>query len=370
MENHPEITFHQSKPYTLGVEIEFQILAKDTLNLAPMAPEILAMVPAGQKDRIKPEFIRSMIEVNTEICESVHQVKTNLAEVSQQAESLASDNGCILYAASLHPFASHHDQILSPDPRYSRIINDLQLVGRRFIAQGLHVHVGMPDAETAVLVRDNILIYIPILLALTTSSPFYEGMDTGLNSYRTKLFESLPLAGMPDQIGSWENYLHMVNLLINTGIINEVRDLWWDVRLHPDFGTVEIRICDLPSRFMDILAIVTLIQALVATLAESEAHLIPDMQIVKSNKWQAARYGLQGRFVNPLTQSSISMIKAAKDLLEMIGPKINKFETNQFITPLLYILENGTSADYQRKIYQEVGDLTAIIKETLPKFWQ
>jgi carboxylate-amine ligase len=370
MKQHPEIKFQQSKPYTLGVEIEFQVLDKNTLNLAPLAPEILDMVPAELKDRIKPEFIRSMIEVNTDICESVQHVKTNLAEMSQQAERLARDNGCLLYAASLHPFANHQDQILSPDPRYSRIINDLQLVGRHFIAQGLHIHVGMPDPETAVLVRDNILTYIPILLALTTSSPFYEGIDTGLSSYRTKLFEALPLAGMPDQIGSWEKYLHMVNLLINTGIINEVRDLWWDVRLHPDFGTVEIRICDLPSRFMDILAIVTLIQALVATLAESEAHLIPDMQIVKSNKWQAARYGLHGRFVNPLTQCNISMLEAATDMFEMTAPKISKFETNHFITPLLHILENGTSADLQRKIYQETGDFSAIIKEILPRFWQ
>ncbi len=370
MTHHPEIEFQQSKPFTLGVEIEFQILDKDTLNLAPTAPDILDMVPAEQKDRIKPEFIRSMIEVNTEICDSVEQVKKNLAEVSQQAEMLAMKKGCLLYAASLHPFASHQDQILSPDPRYKRIINDLQLVGRNFIAQGLHVHVGLPDPETAVLVRDNILIYIPVLLALTTSSPFYEGMDTGLSSYRTKLFEALPLAGLPDQIGSWEKYHHMVNLLINTGIISEVRDLWWDVRLHPDFGTVEIRICDIPSRFMEILAIVALIQALVATLAESETHLIPDMQIVKSNKWQAARYGLQGRFVNPLTQCNMSMIEAARDLFDMTAPAISKFETNHFMAPLLYILENGTSADQQRKIYQETGDFAAIIKEILPKFWQ
>jgi carboxylate-amine ligase len=188
MNHHPEIKFQQSKPFTLGVEIEFQILDQETLNLAPVAPEILDMVPAELKDRIKPEFIRSMIEVNTEICDSVQQVKTNLAEVSQQAERLTHNQGCLLYAASLHPFAHHHDQILSSGPRYSRIINDLQLVGRQFIAQGLHIHVGMPDAETAVRVRDNILTYIPILLALTTSSPFYEGRDTGLSSYRTKLF--------------------------------------------------------------------------------------------------------------------------------------------------------------------------------------
>ena len=219
------IKFKNSKPFSLGVEIELQILDKKSLGLVPRAPEILAMVPNGLRERIKPEFIRSMIEVNTEICSNMDQVKANLSELITQAEDLADKNNCLLFATSLHPFARHIDQELSDQPRYARIMNDLQLVGRRFITQGLHVHIGMSNHEAAIRVCDNIRLFLPILLALTCSSPFYEGIDTGLHSYRAKLFEALPLAGMPDQLESWEKYLEMVKLLTNTGIITGVRDL-------------------------------------------------------------------------------------------------------------------------------------------------
>jgi carboxylate-amine ligase len=209
------IEFNISKPFSLGVEIELQILDRETLNLVPRAPEILDMVPHSLKERIKPEFIRSMLEVNTDVCANMDEVKQNLAQLIRKAEKLAHDNDCFLFAASLHPFARHSDQVLFDHPRYTRIMDELQLVGRRFITQGLHVHVGMSDRDTAIL---------------TCSSPYYEGIDTGLHSYRAKLFEALPLAGMPDQLESWGKYLEMVRLLTNTGIITGVRDLWWDVR--------------------------------------------------------------------------------------------------------------------------------------------
>jgi carboxylate-amine ligase len=364
------ITFQTSKPFSLGVEIELQILDRNDLNLVPRAPEILAMVPAELKERIKPEFIRSMIEVNTEVCSNMSQIKENLTDLIQQAEKIAAANNCLLFATSLHPFAKYNDQVLSSDPRYNRIMDDLQLVGRRFITQGLHVHVGMDNHEDAIRVCDNIRLFLPILLALTCSSPYYEGIDTGLHSYRAKLFEALPLAGMPDEIGSWDEYIEMVTLLTNTGIITEVRDLWWDVRPHPDFGTVEIRICDLPSSFSEILAIVALIQGLVVNLTESDKHLNPNMQVLKSNKWQAARYGLEGRFVYPLIQKKISMREAAGEIFAKAAPDMVKLGTNHYLSVLQQTVNSGTSSDQQRKIFEAQKDFSAIIKELHPKFWQ
>ena len=364
------ITFQTSKPFSLGVEIELQILDRNDLNLVPRAPEILAMVPAELKERIKPEFIRSMIEVNTEVCSNMEQVKENLTYLIQQAEKIAAANNCLLFATSLHPFAKYSDQVLSSDPRYNRIMDDLQLVGRRFITQGLHVHVGMDNHEDAIRVCDNIRLFLPILLALTCSSPYYEGIDTGLHSYRAKLFEALPLAGMPDELGSWDEYIEMVTLLTNTGIITEVRDLWWDVRPHPDFGTVEIRICDLPSSFSEILAIVALIQGLVVNLTESDKHLNPNMQVLKSNKWQAARYGLEGRFVYPLIQKKISMREAAGEIFAKAAPDMVKLRTNHYLSVLQRTVNSGTSSNQQRKIFEAQKDFSAIIKELHPKFWQ
>jgi len=364
------IQFKSSKPFSLGVEIELQVLDRKSLNLVSRAPEILAMVPDNLTDRVKPEFIRSMLEVNTEICANMEEVKENLKHLIRQAENLAHKNDCLLFASSLHPFARHSDQELYDHPRYSRIMEDLQLVGRRFITQGLHVHVGMIDHEAAIRVCDNIRLFMPILLALTCSSPYYEGIDTGLHSYRAKLFEALPLAGMPDQLESWEDYLEMVKLLTNTGIITSVRDLWWDVRPHPDFGTIEIRICDLPSRFSEILAIVALIQALVVELTESDKHLNPNMQVLKSNKWQAARYGLAGTFVYPLLQKKMSMHEAAGEIFTKAAPAMVKLGTSHYLSGLQQIIESGTSAEHQRKIFSRNNDFSAIIKELHPQFWQ
>lgn len=364
------IEFRASSPFTLGVEIELQIIDRTSFNLVPRAPEILAMVPAELKERIKPEFIKSMIEVNTEVCSDMDQVRENLARLIRLAEELAAKNNCLLFATSLHPFAKCSDQELSNHPRYARIMDDLQLVGRRFITQGLHVHVGMENHDDAIRVCDNIRLFLPILLALTSSSPYYEGIDTGLHSYRAKLFEALPLAGMPDQLEGWNGYLEMVKLLTNTGIITSVRDLWWDVRPHPDFGTIEIRICDLPSTFTEIVAIVALIQGLVAEVTESDRHLNPNMQVLKSNKWQAARYGLSGTFVYPLLQKKISMREAAGEIFAKAAPAMEKLGTSHYLEPLQQILENGTSADYQRKIFTEQDDFSAIIKEIHPKFWK
>ena len=364
------VHFKTSRPFTLGVEVELQILDVSNLNLVPRAPDILAMVPVKDRARIKPEFIRSMIEVNTEVCSDVEQVRENLAGLIRQAEELAAKNNCLLYAASLHPFARHREQELSDHPRYIRIMDDLQLVGRRFITQGLHVHVGMNDRDAAIRVCDSIRLFLPILLALTCSSPFYEGVDTGLHSYRAKLFEALPLAGMPDQLESWDGYLEMVRLLGDTGIITGVRDLWWDVRPHPDFGTIEIRICDLPSSFSEIIAVVALIQGLVAELTESDRHLNPNMQVLKSNKWQAARYGLEGTFVYPLLQKRISMREAAGEIFAKAKPTMEKLGTDRYLAELRNILDNGTSADHQRQIFSREKDFASVISKIHPKFWQ
>ena len=184
------------------------------------------------------------------------------------------------------------------------------MVGKRFISQGLHVHVGINDPEKAIKVNNALRIYLPLLLALSTSSPFFEGEDTGLHSYRTKLFEALPLAGMPDYLNKWDHFENLTEQLQGAGIINSVKDLWWDVRPHPGFGTVEIRICDIPINFKTIIALVALIQALVVTLANAEPYNDTHIQILQSNKWQAARYGLEGVFVDPKTFQKLTMRKA------------------------------------------------------------
>lgn len=365
------LEFHRSEPFTLGVELEFQLLDRTSLDLVAKAPALLASPPPCLRQHLKPEFIQSMIEVNTRICHSVAEVETHLRELCQQTEELALTHDCLLYAASLHPFAESAEQLLTPHKRYSRIMAELQMVGRRFITQGLHVHVGIPDGDTAIRICDSMRIHLPILLALSTSSPFYEGEDTGLYSYRAKLFEALPLAGMPDYFENWFNFRQIASALIRSRIIRQGRDLWWDVRPHPYFGTVEIRICDLPSRFTEIIALVALIQALVKKLSQARTPAMDaNMQILRSNKWQAARYGLAGRFVDPLRLNKQTQAQAAATLMASLEPTLTELGTASYLAPLDQVLAQGTSAHRQRELYADTHDFTAMIREIRAEFWQ
>ncbi len=364
------IEFRKSVPFTLGVEVEFQLLDRVSLDLSQRAPEILDSLPEILQNRIKPEFIRSMIEINTEICRSVGEVEENLLVLCRELEQRAHEHGCLLLSTSLHPFARYDDQIPSPLERYARIMDELQLVGRRFITQGLHVHVGIDNGETAIRVCDAIRIYLPLLLAMTTSSPYYQGEDTGLHSYRAKLFEALPLAGIPDYFATWTNFRRTALLLIRCGIIHQVRDLWWDVRPHPDFGTVEIRICDLPSRFDEIIAVTALVQALVVYLSRVKGP-IPDAnsQILRSNKWQAARHGLAGRFVDPFALENRSQAEAAAALIQTLEPTFSELGTGEQVAALHRIISQGTSTDRQRALHKEGMDFSALINEIRREFW-
>jgi carboxylate-amine ligase len=347
--------FQPSAPYTLGVELEIQLLDQRSLNLAPAAQDILADLPADLKERIKPEFIRSMVELATGVCGDLRAVELDLRQSYEILEKRAGRSGCLLFAASLHPFARHCRQVLSPGRRYAELLEELQLVGRRLISQGLHVHVGLPDAATTIRVFNEIRRYLPLCLALTTSSPFYEGEDTGFHSYRSKLMDALARAGMPRPFKDWQELGQVFALLCRAGAIRDIREIWWDVRPHPDFGTLEVRICDLPGRFDEILAMTALIQALVKTLAEQNRPAADHPQeIIISNKWEAARHGLAGLFIEPTGQGSPGTISAAcRKLLEMTGPAARQLGTREHYVVLERILETGTSGDRLRSLHRQ-----------------
>jgi len=351
-----KLTFNRSPAPTIGVELEIQILNSETLELASLAPEVLKMVPPSLNNRIKHEFIKSMVEINTNICSTVADVEQDLLSTYLYLNDIAEGLGATLYAVSLHPFSKSSGQTVSDHHRYRKIMNELQMVGRRFITQGLHVHIGMNDEEKAIRVNNNIRIYLPILLALTTSSPFYEGMDTGLMSYRSKLFEALPLAGMPDSLNGWEEFETLISVLRKSGIIETVKDIWWDVRPHPDFGTIEVRICDLPYSMRDILALTALIQALVVTLAEQEADPQPHIQILRSNKWQATRYGLEGVYVDPFFARKESMKEAVMNLYRFVKPAAEMLQSTSYLDDIPEILVRTTGTHIQRKLYYSNGN--------------
>jgi carboxylate-amine ligase len=231
------------------------------------------------------------------------------------------------------------------------------------------VHIGIDSAENAIRVNNTIRIYLPLLLALSTSSPFYEGEITGLMSYRTKLFEALPLAGMPDYLDGWKEFNHVADLLIRGAYIESVRDLWWDVRPHPDFGTVEVRVCDMPVTLRDILSITALIQALVVTIAEEVTYPDPHIQILKANKWQAARYGLEGTFVDPVSGDRSSIVGAIGDLYSFVSPSAGMLGSAHSLAGIPDILRNRTGAHKQLELFSRTGDLKAVAASLLEGFF-
>ena len=366
-------TFASSPSYTLGVELEFQTLDTESLNLAPLAPILLDTAPTILRPRITHEWIRSILEIRTGICNSVRDVENDLLQTCSMAEELAADNDCLLFAASLHPFAKSEDQVLTKDVRYERIMEELQIVGRRFISQGFHVHVGMIDGDTAVKVCDRIQPYLPIFLALSASSPFFQGQDTGLMSYRTKLFEALPLAGIYGEIGDWNSFLNDLTMLQGAGVIESVKDLWWDARPHPVFGTLEIRACDLPVQFADILGLTALIQCFIASLAETNTPVSTcNQQFLRWNKWQAVRYGLDGKFIDPiglLGGGDMTFREAAHRLVQKMRPMTERFASERYIKMIDRILEQGTGAEVQRRAYTKHGDFRKVIRQLHETFW-
>ena len=364
------IKFNSSPKPTIGVEIEIQLVDNNNLDLNNISSKVLANVDKEFSDKIKCELVESMIEINTDICSNVEEAEKDIKNTINYLEEILKNYESELNCSSLHPFAIGKNQIVTDNDRYKRIMNDLQMVGKRFISQGLHVHIGIGDAEKAIKVNNALRIYLPLLLSLSTSSPFFEGEDTGLHSYRTKLFEALPLAGMPDYLNSWKHFENLTEHLEGASIIYSVKDLWWDVRPHPGFGTVELRVCDIPINFNEIIALVALIQALVVTLINLDPYPDTHIQILQSNKWQAARYGLDGVFVEPKTFKKLSMRKAIENLYMFVEPAIISLDSKKYFKTLEKILNTEAGSTKQRKIYNSSNNFKYMLRSIKEQFYQ
>ena len=362
--------FHSSLNPTIGVEIELQLVDDNTLDLINISPRVLADVDKNFSNRIKYELFESMIEINTDVCSTIEEVNQDIRQTLHHLEEILKNYKASTNCSSLHPFAKGKNQIVTNNSRYKRIMKDLQIIGTRFITQGLHVHIGIDDCEKAIKVNNALRIYLPLLLALSTSSPYYEGEDTGLYSYRTKIFESLPLAGLPDYLNDWDHFTKLTNNLIKADIIRSVKDLWWEVRPHPGFGTVEIRVCDIPINLEKTLALVALIQALVITIQNVDEYPNTHIQILESNKWQAVRYGLEGAFIDPTTFKELSISSAIENLCNLIDPITASLGSKKYIRVIEEILTQGTGSTKQRELYKSSGNFKYMIQSLKEQFYE
>src|SRR3954467_7466239 len=351
---------------TLGIEEEYQTIDPETRDLrSHVESEILSKSKTLLKEAVKAEMHQSVVEIGTGICANIKDASRQLKEMRSQICLLARQNGLHLAAAGTHPFADWRKQDIYPDARYETIVEDLRMVARANLIFGLHVHIGVEDRETAIHLMNAARYFLPHILALSTNSPFWLGMDTGLKSYRCKVFDKFPRTNIPDTFQSWGEYERFVNLLVKTNCIDNAKKIWWDIRPHPHFPTLEFRICDMPMRADETIAIAALIQATIAKLyklhAANQSFRLYERALIMENKWRALRYGLDGKLIDFGKQTEVPVRDLIYEYLSFVDDVVDELGSREEINYIHRILEQGTGADRQLRIFHETGDLTKVV---------
>jgi len=352
--------------FTLGIEEEYQTVDPETRDLrSHIHAEIIEKGKLILQERVKAEMHQSVVEVGTSVCKNIKDAKSELKMLRRDMIRLSRENGLRLASAATHPFADWRLQEVYPDDRYKNIVQDMQLVARANLIFGLHVHVGVEDRETAIHMMNHARYFVPHLLALSTNSPFWLGMDTGLKSYRCKVFDKFPRTNMPDYFPSWGEYENYIKLLIKTNCIDNAKKIWWDIRPHPFFNTIEFRVCDIPMRVEETIALAALIQATVAKLyklySANTGFRLYRRSLLMENKWRAARYGIEGKLIDFGKQIEVPESVLIEEYLEFVDDVLDELDSRQEVEYIREIMKMGTGADRQLRVFRETGDMKAVV---------
>ncbi len=352
--------------FTLGIEEEYQTVDPETRDLrSHIATEMLAQGKIRLEERVKAELHQSVIEVGTRVCRDIKEATEDLFDLRRNMIRLAEEHGLVLIAGATHPFADWRVQEIYPDPRYEQVVEDLQLVARANLIFGLHVHVGIEDREAAIRIMNSIRYFLPHILALSTNSPFWQGMKTGYKSYRAKVFENFPRTNLPDTFGSYSEFENYINLLIKTNCIDNAKKIWWDVRPHPFFNTIEVRVCDIPMRAEETIAIAALIQATAAKLWKlhncNQDYRQYSRALVMENKFRAVRYGLDGKMIDFGKQCEVPVRELILEYLTFVDDVLDELGSRKEIEYIHTMMANGSGADRQLKVFHETGDLRQVV---------
>ena len=352
--------------FTIGIEEEYMTIDPVTRELrSHIDAEMIEKGKLVLRERVKPEMHQCVVEVGTNICRNIGEARAEVTTIRRNMVELAKANGLRLAAGATHPFSDWRKQGIYPDERYLAIIEDMQLVARANLIFGLHVHIGIEDRETAIHIMNAARYFLPHILALSTNSPFWLGDNTGLHSYRCKVFDKFPRTNIPDYFQSYGEYESFVNLLIKTGCIDNAKKIWWDIRPHPSFDTLEFRICDLPMRLDETLALAALIQATVVMLwklhSNNQGFRLYRRALIMENKWRAVRYGINGKLIDFGKRIEVPFRSLMEEYLRMIDPVVDELESRSEIDYVRRILEEGTGADRQLRVFTETRDLKSVV---------
>ncbi|MEM6792740.1 MAG: carboxylate-amine ligase [Acidobacteriota bacterium] len=352
---------------TLGIEEEYQIIDPETRQLASSNEALLREGVKILGEQIKPEFLQSQVEVGTRVCQDIQEARSELVRLRKTVSDLARRQGLAMAAASTHPISSWSDQEITSVDRYRQLEENLRHVVRRMLIFGMHVHVGIEDPELRIDVMNQARYFLPHILAITTSSPFFQGKDTGLKSYRTVIFENMPRSGIPPSFRAFSEYQAFVDTLIATGCIDEPTKIWWDIRPHPKFPTLEFRVSDVCTRVEECLCVAALLQALVAKLIKLRNHNQSwrsyQHHLIVENKWRATRYGLNGMLIDFGKREEVPVRHLALELLDLVDDVVDDLGSRAEVEYLRRIVREGSSADRQLETFRRTGALEDVVDQ-------
>src|SRR5689334_23293649 len=360
--------------FTLGIEEEFAIVDPETRQLRSHIQEILEGGKVTLKEQVKPEMHQSVVELGTEICQSVQDARSHVLDLRSKLAGLAAKAGLKIASAGTHPLSHWRDQLITEGERYQEIVKDMQSLARANLIFGLHVHVGIPNREAAIHVMNQARYFLPHIYALSVNSPFWVGQDTGLKGYRLKVFERFPRTGIPDAFESLSEYEDYCKLLVKTGCIDNPKKIWWDIRLHPFFDTLEVRVCDAQSRVDDTLAIAALIQAIISKLfkllRQNTTFRIYRRRLLDENRWRAARYGIEGKMIDFGRETEVETRRLIAELLEFVASEVKELGSEREMAHIERILHEGTGADRQLAVWQRAHDMKAVVDHIVEETYE
>lgn len=360
--------FNSSERSTLGVEVEYWVVDNETGMPASLSREILGAVAephGGEHPKAKHELFESSIEVITGICETPAEACADLMGTIDELQPHLDAHGVSMMSSGTHPLADYTDLRITPNPRYEKLVDTIQWPARRLMIHGVHVHVGVRSAEKAIATVNGLATYLPHLLALSTSSPYWEGDDTGLASCRTKIFEIMPTAGLPPRLDGWAEFEQFLDALIHAGSISTVREVWWDIRPHPGFGTVELRMCDGIPTMPEVAAVAALSQCLVTwfdhLIDEGAPVPLRPSWVVRENKWRAARYGVDAELILDDHGNHKPLREEMHELVDHLRPIAVELGCAAELDSIGALMDLGSSADRQLAVAQETGSLQEVV---------
>ncbi len=353
------------KKFTVGVEEEYMVIDPQSRELKSHEQKIVEEGHKLLREKVKAEMHQAVVEVGTDICADVDEAFVDVGTLRRTISGIAGDLGLWVGASGTHPFSHWESQLITEHIRYNEIVNELQEAARSNLIFGLHVHVGMETREMAIHIANSARYFLPHVFALSTNSPFWEGRTTGYKSFRTKVFDKFPRTGIPDFFESIEAYDSYIKLLVKTNCIDNAKKIWWDLRVHPFFNTVEFRICDIPMTVKETIAITALFQAICAKLYKLRNQNLNFMMysraLLNENKWRASRYGIDGSMIDFGKETEVNTRVLIYELLDFVDDVIPHLGSQHAISHVHRILETGTGADRQLKVFEETKSLENVV---------